>query len=153
MDGMGRLQDGSPPCASAGQHRRTKTYEYGFVWASATGQISLSHCTGVQAVLSTSGRVAKYLACSDGPQSGSVYPLYQELLRPSLSLKTPAKPTPAPEEVPPVPSSAVATPSYHLCSLHNPFWSYDRLQSANHCGSWPALQVLKGQFRTHVRVT
>ena len=50
-------------------------------------QVSPLSPTGVQAVLPTSGRVARYLACSSGPQSGGVYHLYQELLRPSLYLK------------------------------------------------------------------
>ena len=46
-------------------------------------QVSPLTPTGVQAVLSTGGGVAKYLACSSGSQSESVYQLYQELLRPS----------------------------------------------------------------------
>ena len=32
-----------PPDTSAGQNKSTKTDEYGFVWASATGQPSHSH--------------------------------------------------------------------------------------------------------------
>ena len=49
MDGwngpsIGRIP---PPCASAGQHKSTKTDRYGFVWASTTGQPSHSHwCLG-----------------------------------------------------------------------------------------------------------
>ena len=46
-------------------------------------QVSPLSPTGVQAVLSTNSRVAKYLACASGSQSESVYQLYQELLRPS----------------------------------------------------------------------
>ena len=46
-------------------------------------QVSPLSPTGVQAVLSTSSRVAKFLACASGSQSESVYQQYQELLQPS----------------------------------------------------------------------
>ena len=46
-------------------------------------QVSPLSPTGVQAVLTTNGGIAKYLACASGSQSESVYHLYQELLQPS----------------------------------------------------------------------
>ena len=48
-------------------------------------QVSPLSPTGVQAVLSTNSRVAKYLACASGSQSESVCLLYQDLLRPSIN--------------------------------------------------------------------
>ena len=152
MDGVGRLQDGSRPCPSACQHKSTKTEN--MASCGRQPQVSPLPPTGVQAVLSTGSGVAKYLACASGPQSESVYHLYQELLRPSLFLKTPAQTTtPAPWQDPAPPSFDDATLSYHLHSHHDLFWSYGRLGSAKHSCCWPAPQVSKSQFCTHVRVT
>ena len=81
MDGLGRLLDGSPRAlaqASTGVPRHKDMATYG-----RQPQVSLLSPTGVQAVLTTNGGIAKYLACASGSQSESVYHLYQELLRPS----------------------------------------------------------------------
>ena len=110
---------------------RASTRDMNMASCGCQPQVSPLPPTGVQAVLSTGSGVAKYLACASGPQSESVYHLYQELLRPSLFLETPAQtPTPAPRQGPAPPSFHDATLSYHLYSLNELFWSYGRLGSA-----------------------
>ena len=69
------------------EHWRRPAQEYQDIKDTATygrqPQVSPLSPTGVQAVLTTNGGIAKYLACASGSQSESVYHLYQELLRPS----------------------------------------------------------------------
>ena len=69
------------------EHWRRPAQEYQDIKDMATygrqPQVSPLSPTGVKAVLTTNGGIAKYLACASGSQSESVYHLYQELLRPS----------------------------------------------------------------------
>ena len=145
---MGRI----PPLPQRMPAQEYQDRKYGFVWASTTGQPSPSHwCPG-----SAIRQVAESPGTWHVPvgRSRRVYTTYTESCSdPAWISKLLYKSTLAPGQVSPVPSSAAATPSSHLCSLHDLFLSYDRLQSAKHSCSWPALQVLKGRFRTHVGVT